>query len=367
MAKFKKNQLVVVDDGGDVVFAGVVSEVGEKKIKVTFGKGAKAKTAAYPLSQVFDKVEYENREEDEEPEVIVKKGKSKKAPEAKVEEDLDLSDIDENIDNDLNELGAEEEEGLDDEPVKSKNKKAVEEDEKDLSITDDEVVKPKNKKAADEVTEEGEDNDDWFAIGDEEDSSTFANPVNSTFRFGLKESESALLTFVTGKPLTLKEHNMRVNGKWGTNRTCLTPGGQRCPLCENGKRAATIKAFFVVDHRKVSGKDGKIYQNQVRVLVLKQKAYKIFKTVYLDYFENAEDIDLTGLRIKATRSTADKSPGSGDIFVCKESNVKLLPEWKKNKDGKAYDVNMLKAEFKPQSYKELAKLVNLVDDVSNDE
>lgn len=367
MAKFKKGQLIVVDDGGDKVYAGVVAEVGEKKIKVTFGKGAKAKTQAYPINQVFDKVEYEKEEpEDEEPEVVSKKGKGKTTPKKEEEvEDLDLSDIDENIDNDLNELGAGDDEDLDAEPVKPKNKKTVEVDDDDLNI-DDEPVKPKNKKSAQEV-EETEDNDAWFAVGDDEDSSTFANPVNSTFRFGLKESESALLTFVTGKPLTLKEHNMRVNGKWGTNRTCLTPAGQRCPLCEAGKRAATIKAFFVVDHRKVKGKDDKVYQNQVRVLVLKQKAYKIFKTVYLDYFEGQEDIDLTGLRIKATRSTADKSPGSGDIFVCKESGVKLLPEWKKNKDGKAYDLNMLKEEFRPRDARELSKLVNLIDDVSNDE
>jgi hypothetical protein len=367
MAKFKKNQEVVVEDK-DKAYVGVIAEVGDKKVKVTFGKGAKAKTIAYPLAQVFDKTEYENQEEEveEEPVVIKKKGAKK---EDKVEEelDLDLSDIDESIDNDLNELGAGEDEPLDDEPVKAKGKgkKVTEEveEEEDLSNVDDEPVKSKGKKTA----EVDDDTDDWFAVGDDEDSSTFSNPVNSTFRFGLKESESALVTFITGKPLTLKEHNMRVNGKWGTNRTCLTPAGQRCPLCEAGKRAATIKVFFVVDHRKVTSKDGKVYQNQVRVLVLKQKAYKIFKTVYLDYFDNAEDIDLTGLRIKATRSTADKSPGSGDIFVCKESGVKLLPEWKKNKDGKAYDIAALKEEFKPRDYKELARLVNLVDDVNDNE
>jgi hypothetical protein len=232
----------------------------------------------------------------------------------------------------------------------------------DISNDDDKVNDKRRTSESDET--ETELPQSYFSIGDEDDEVYNPPNENRTYRFFLKEDEDANLTFLTPKPITLREHNLKINGKWGNFYTCLTPLGQRCPICEAGLKSSTVKAFYVVDHRSYKDKNGKQHKDSIRVMPMKQKSYKIFKKQVMTYFKGEGEISYQYLKVGISRSTSDGSPGTGDIFNILGKTKEIPREWKVNKDGKKFDIESLSKEFAPVKKEIMARVVNRIDDDS---
>ena len=154
-------------------------------------------------------------------------------------------------------------------------------------------------------------NTDWFRQGKEEKLDT---PPKKEFapRFWLKKGESAFITFCDKDPIMIYEHELKINGKWGNNTTCMKNIGEECPLCENEHYAPNVAIFTVIDHRKIEGKNGKVYENEKRLYVLKSTAWAILEIKK----QKLEDkgLNMKGACFEVTRTKGDKSPNVGDVF-----------------------------------------------------
>ncbi len=87
-------------------------------------------------------------------------------------------------------------------------------------------------------------------------------------RFWLKQGGSAKVTFLDSEGFYFQEHNLKINGKWGNYFTCLKDFSE-CPLCESGDRSGYMCAYTIIDHSKYETKQGKVIQNQKKLLVVR--------------------------------------------------------------------------------------------------
>lgn len=106
------------------------------------------------------------------------------------------------------------------------------------------------------------------------------------FRYWLSEGEEGRVTFVDGNLTekgvlditTFMEHSLFMNGKWGNEYVC-TAEVEPCPLCEEGNKPALVGALTVIDHRKIEGKNGKIYQDEPKLYIAKRDVIKILQSL----------------------------------------------------------------------------------------
>lgn len=196
-------------------------------------------------------------------------------------------------------------------------------------------VDDENEDAPENKVSDEEDDDKWYAVGDEEDEK-FKPREYGTFRFFIGKDAKANVTFINEKPFTIKEHELKLNGKYHNYFTCLSPAGKRCPICENGYTPKTVKAFYVIDHTEFKNKKGETVRDQIRLFVLKPKAYKQFKSTIDEHFDGQAEYSYLGLNMVIKRSNDDQSPSSGDIFIVKGKNkfdkklVKTIDDFKKD-------------------------------------
>ncbi|MDH5184984.1 MAG: hypothetical protein OEX12_13965, partial [Gammaproteobacteria bacterium] len=148
------------------------------------------------------------------------------------------------------------------------------------------------------------------------------------FRFRLQQGEDASITFLDGdldehgffENLSFVEHTAQRNGTWD-NYPCLGEE-EGCPLCELAKNkenkvswGSQVFLFTVIDHRKTQGKNNKVYENEVRLLVAKRKTMAM-----LMKFANNQG-GLAGVTMDVSRSSDNNSPAVGDIWMVQQKNT----------------------------------------------
>jgi len=161
--------------------------------------------------------------------------------------------------------------------------------------------------------------------------------------FWLQEDESAEVRFMSGEPINIFEHNIRIDGKFA-QRTCLQGTGEKCPLCERGDKKRFVGVFCVIDRRTnkwTSKGDGKkhVEVNQVKMWRCGHRILGMLEKFI------AKRGKLTGYDIEVTRSGA----GTDTIY-------NMIPgDWLKvAEDKEKQPLDLLKI-LKPKSRVELLR------------
>jgi hypothetical protein len=219
---------------------------------------------------------------------------------------------------------------------------------------DDEEKKPR--KDDDDDEDDGKKKRSWCAEGDDEDGAY--TEKRGMFRFWIPQGKKASITFITGKAVTFREHRVKINGKW-TPFTCIAALGERCPLCEAKKPSSLAKAFFIIDHSEFdSKKTGERMKDQPRLMVMPAGSYQVLKETVEEFFEGEDDWSYAGLTITAKRTSKDKSPGTGDIFVNPEKGAFKVSKELKEK----FTIESCKKEVAPLDRKTLAQKVHFIEE-----
>lgn len=135
-------------------------------------------------------------------------------------------------------------------------------------------------------------------------------------RFWLKKGESAFITFCDEDPILMYEHELKINGKFGNQTTCMKNIGEECPLCENGYYAPNVAVFSIIDHREIQGKDNKVYKDEKRLLVAKSTSWAVIELKKKKL--EGKGKTMKGAMFEVTRTNKDKSPNVGDVFDYEE-------------------------------------------------
>lgn len=109
---------------------------------------------------------------------------------------------------------------------------------------------------------------------------------NRLYRFWLTDGEEARVTFVDGTLTekgvlditTYMEHNLFENGTWGHEYVC-TMDVEPCPICQEGNKPSLVGALTIIDHRKIEGKSGKVYQDERRLYIAKRDTIKTLQSL----------------------------------------------------------------------------------------
>lgn len=149
----------------------------------------------------------------------------------------------------------------------------------------------------------------WFSTGydsakqEEQRLATMYGPN----RIWIKSGGSAEFVFVDNEPITLYEHNPKINGEWKNWITCLT--GIYEPVCceKLGAKSKYYTGYWtVVDCTKWTDKKGNTHQYELKFFPGKHKTVKRFEM-------RTQTKPITGILWKSTRLD-DKSPNVGDEF-----------------------------------------------------
>lgn len=179
---------------------------------------------------------------------------------------------------------------------------------------------------------------------DEEKAKAAARGNHKTFRFYMKPDEERTITFLDGNldedgmfdTPAASEHKVKINGRW-ESVVCIAEE-EPCPLCETKEsnpnapvNFASMTTFFtVIDHTEQSGKDNKVYKDQIRLFPANRKTLAIL-------VKNAEKHGgtLVGCTFEVGRSS-DKASNVGDVFVFDQQNTleDLRDAFEEKKDGK---------------------------------
>lgn len=110
---------------------------------------------------------------------------------------------------------------------------------------------------------------------------------NEVRRFWLNAGQDGQVTFLSGDivdgvleaPMWY-EHNLYLNGNWGNFVVCISEE-EPCPMCEGGSTSNLMAGFTIIDHTpyevKKGKNKGKVYKNQIKILVCYQKTYKLLQ------------------------------------------------------------------------------------------
>lgn len=147
---------------------------------------------------------------------------------------------------------------------------------------------------------------------------------NSPFRFWLRPDTSAELVFLDGEGMYIREHNMKIHGKFGNFFTCIRDFAP-CPLCQMpdktpGRYSSPVVAFTVIDLTGYVDKEGKQIRNVKRLLVLrKEVAEKLIKKA-----QSRKVDDLTGWAVRFTRYNEQEANTGEDIEFLQKVDLNKL-------------------------------------------
>lgn len=140
-------------------------------------------------------------------------------------------------------------------------------------------------------------------------------------RFFMERNSEAEVTFVDGDlshdgyliPPRWYEHLVRTGPKDMSTFVCpeLTnpDSGDTCPLCESGDKASLVAAFTIIDHRSWTDKNGKVWTDQRKLLIVKSKTFETLNKI-------AQKVGgLAGMRFMVQRSNSETSPNVGDNWA----------------------------------------------------
>ena len=173
--------------------------------------------------------------------------------------------------------------------------------------------------------------------------------MGKLWRFWLKEDEEARITFVDGvldaegllDVITFREHNEKINGKWGNFFVC-TADIEPCPICAESREGKLVGALTIIDHREFTGKK-KTYKDRPKLYIAPRNVLKQLQSYA------GKRGGLAGTTWDVMR-TGDNSPGCGNSFDFIEKNdVQKLQQMYLDKDpktGKPFTV------FVPAKYDE---------------
>lgn len=192
-----------------------------------------------------------------------------------------------------------------------------------------------------------------------------AGNKNTPRRFRLKPGEKAKIIFLDNPQVWLYEHTVRANDRWETF-TCPAEI-TTCPLCMTNNKRSQILVATVIDCRKyVSQKNGKTYQYQKALYVLKGRGIRAMLRQFLE----GNKVDLTHYTLEVERDTDDKSVSCGEFFeLGKKVSVATLESLAKKQEVdpkefiSPFDYYTIMA---PKSEKELRAIAGMgdVDDSS---
>lgn len=162
-------------------------------------------------------------------------------------------------------------------------------------------------------------------------------------RFWMREEEETSITFLDGDldehglvdcPVWL-EHTVRVAGKW--DNFCCVSEKEPCPICAMPKQYYTlVGGLTIIDHSKFEGRDGTVYQNQLKLFVAKQGSLS-----QLRKHAKANGGSLAGCTFEVSR-TNDKAARVGDVFIFQEKHT--LAQLKKKYETKEQIIQPLNYE-----------------------
>lgn len=197
-----------------------------------------------------------------------------------------------------------------------------------------------------------------------------AENMYDPFRFWLKEGESTNVVFLDDDPWAVREHNIKLDGKFGNTFTCLDEAGQKCPLCAAGDKPALTLFWTVMIHGEVSGKNGKVYKNPLRILAAKDATARMLKKW------SAKKGGLIGLEFEVERSKGGqrKVAAVGDSWMPDEKHsekaiLKLLGDDQTLTVRTPDNLNGVLVQWErylaPKPAKELAKLVKTTEEAAH--
>lgn len=122
-------------------------------------------------------------------------------------------------------------------------------------------------------------------------------------RFFLNPGQSATLVFLDSEGFFLREHNVKINGKWGNHFTCIRDFA-RCGLCAGqsgkhpGSAAFPIAAFSAINLTGYIKDDGTAVKNYRQLVTLN-------KTVVEKFFRKMQEKANGDCKLWAVRFTRD--------------------------------------------------------------
>jgi len=125
-------------------------------------------------------------------------------------------------------------------------------------------------------------------------------------RFWLQPGEEAKIVFLDSDGFYIKEHNLKIGGKWGNYITC-TDDFAPCSVCKEGYRPTYTAYYSIIDGRKFTTSDGKVVKNRKVLLPLKGSAINFLEDVKKKHKK------LRGLVARVKRYTAN-DPNCGNYF-----------------------------------------------------
>jgi len=171
----------------------------------------------------------------------------------------------------------------------------------------------------------------WFRIGEEGfkekqrlDAIAEMKKEKSVPRFRLRPQETAKIIFLDSDGFYIKEHNLKIAGRWGNYVTC-TSDFKPCPVCQSGDRPTYTAYYTIIDTRTIVTSDGRKLKNRKVLLPLKGSAINIIEDI------KKKVKNLRGLVFEVKRYTA-QDPNCGAVFE-RLGRVDL----KKLKDSEPYD------------------------------
>lgn len=139
------------------------------------------------------------------------------------------------------------------------------------------------------------------------------------FRFWLEKDSEGKGTFLDTPTFFFFEHQMKVDGKWGNEFTCVKEIGDVCIPCDMGDRPKYSLAATIIDRRVYTTKEGVRYKNTKKLIVFRGKAQEII----LRRIQEKQDLRLATFKFCRGTSPNECNVGEDIQFVGRLAEEKL--------------------------------------------
>lgn len=149
--------------------------------------------------------------------------------------------------------------------------------------------------------------------------------LRGPMRWFLKKGSEGLLTFVDTPRFYLKEHNLKLDGKWGNFVTCIKEIYGQCPACDQKLYPSLVLMATVISHVPyTSTREGKTYNHQKMIIAIKGAAMeKIRRQI------KRREGDLRFCQFSVARGMSDTEAATGEDWEFEDRiHPKTLLEYK---------------------------------------
>jgi hypothetical protein len=166
---------------------------------------------------------------------------------------------------------------------------------------------------------------------------------NTVPRIWIPPNGSKTLLFLSpGQPIfPVKEHQVKLGGRWQNWATCLQMIGEPCPLCEAAQEYSMFYAydaayFTVIDVEGFTRKSGEKVEMIKSLLCAKSSTLPLIKRRYSQRAEKGET--LRGALMEVYRKDDPKSPAVGDVY-----DFSQMVDLSELTDSEEYDLSVVLA------------------------